>query len=289
MVDTQFTLSSGIYTDEQHLLAELDFFLTQTVTGWSQAKVLSDTVTDKNIVYYTDGSDVSFYDRFWVRIQAINDELWFTGMSSFDTTSDTEYDPFGGNSNSYMLKAGTASGTYWFMANKDAVHIVVDHLDGNYRHGGFGHWLSYFNRFEDPKPFYVFGQTLQGQTFSSASWRLVSYGPRSWGTSYSATSSGVERVYESLHPTDVQYGTPNPRSGEPKLLEPVFYTDSSFPYFEVRGEVPGLYLCGGYGHSFSELVTISGTLGTTSGTYFWYKDTDSVCWAIGPVTISGGA
>ena len=43
MVATTFTLVSGTYTDEQDLLGELDFFMTQTIGGWVQAKVVADT------------------------------------------------------------------------------------------------------------------------------------------------------------------------------------------------------------------------------------------------------
>lgn len=287
MVDTSFTLVSGTYADEQALLTELDFFLTQTIQGWTQVKVVADTASDKNIAYYTDGSNPGFYDRMWMRIRATGDELRFNGMSLFDPVTDTDSDFFGGSSQAYMIKTGTSSGTYWFMANKDAVHVVVDHLDNNYRHGGFGHWNSYYNRFEDPKPFYLFGQTAQSQTFQSA-FRLGSYGPHSWGTSYDTVGSGNGRAYEAAHPSDVAYGTPNPWTGEPKLLEPVFYCDGTFKYYEVRGEIPGLYMCGGAGYDFGNLVTISGTPGTVPGTYFWYKHTDDTCWAIGPVTVSGG-
>jgi len=285
MVDTNFTLVSGTYADEQDLLGELDFFLTQTIQGWTQVKVVTDTASDKNIAYYSDGSEPGFYDRFWLRIRATSNELRFNGASLFNPDTDTDSDVFGGGDNETELPTGTSGGEYWFMANKDAVHIVVDRLDSSSRHGGFGLWDSYFDELEDPKPFYVFGQTAQSQKFTS--FRLISYGPHSWGTSYSTLGSGVERAYEAPHPADIALGTPNPRSGEPKIVEPVFYADGTFRYYEVRGEVPGLYMCGGTGFDFSDLVTIESTLGTTSGTYFWYKHTDDVCWAIGPVTVSG--
>lgn len=285
MVDTNFTLVSGTYVDEQGLLGELDFFLTQTIQGWTQVEVIADTASDKNIAYYTDGSDPGFYDRFWLRIQGISNELRFNGLSLFNADTDTDSDVFGGTESETELRVGTSSGIYWFVANKDAVHIVVDHLDGNTRHGGFGLMLTYYDVLEDPKPFYVFGQTAQSQTFNTI--RMRAYGSGAWGKTYSTSLSGIARDHEAPHPVLISKGTPNPRSGEPKLVEPVFFANATFGAYEVHGEIPGLYMCGGTGFDHGDITLISGTLGTVSGTYFIHKHTNDISWAIGPVTVSG--
>lgn len=286
MIDVNFTLVSGTYVDEQDLLGELDYFLTMTIHGWTKVKTITDTPTDRNIAYYTDGSITGIYDRMWVRARAVSNQLQFTVMSEFVSSTDTDIDPFGGTQSSTELPVGTTSGTYWFMANKDAVHIVVDRDDGATRHGGFGHFVTYYNRFEDPKPFYVFGQTAASQTFVSAT-RLRAYAPHSWGTSFDVLGSGTALGYLARHTSLLANGTPNPRSGEPKIIEPVFYTDSTFMFNEVRGEVPGLFMGGGTGYDHGNLVSIFNTPGTVSGTYFCHKHTDSLTWFVGPVTVSG--
>lgn len=287
MVDTNFTLVSGTYTDEQHLLSELDFFMVDTIGGWTRVKTITDTATDKNIAYYTDGSvSGTVYDRFWIRLRAINNALGFYGLSNFDADTDTDYDAFGGVSNSTELVTGTNSGTYWFAVNKDAVHIVLDHTSAGY-HGGFGHFISYYTPEQDPKPAYVFGQVSAPEYFTNGL-RLMAYGPHSWGISYDASLSGTSRLYEANHPTTIQYGTPNPRTGEPKLIEPVFFTDATFGAYEVRGEVPGLYMCGGLDLSVGGVINISQDPATVSGSYLIQRDSDIYAWAIGPVTVSGG-
>jgi hypothetical protein len=285
MVDTTFTLVSGTYSDEQDLLRELDFFMTQTVGGWVQATVITDTATDLQIAYYTDGSVVGFYDRCWVLLRGTADEFRLYGVSDWDGVSTT--DGFGGNSDNIEVPVGAGGGTYWFMVNYDAVHVVIERdSDSNTYHCGCGHFVSYYSRQEDPKPFYVFGQTEVEQTFESAV-RMQGYGPQSFGTSFSVLASGLSYGYEAAHPVLIAKGTPNPRSGEPKLIEPVFYTDDTSLYREVRGEVPGLYMCGGAGYNHGSFMTITGTLGTTAGNYFVHKHTDAVAWAIGPTTVSG--
>lgn len=284
MVDYNFTLVSGVYQDEQDLLFELDLFLTQTIQGWTQVKVVTDTASDKDIAYYSDGSAPGVYDRLWIRLRATGDELRPLASSNFLTATDTSSDPLGDAGDFTEMTTGTSSGIYWFAANKDAVHVVVDHLDGNTRHGGFGLWSTCYTALEDPKPFYVFGQTAQNQTFASAL-RLQSYGPHSWGLTIDTTNSGTVRPYEASHPIEIANGTTNPRTGELKLVEPVFYTDSNFLYHEVRGEVPGLYMCGGENLTHGQLIEINDTLGTISGTYFIHRHTDALSWAIGPVIV----
>lgn len=286
MVDSRLLLVSGTYNDEQHLLYQLGFFITGAVKGWRHSKTITDTASDLDVVYYTDGSAPGSYDRLWVRLRANADNIVASSLSWFDPATNTGYDYIGNAVDSTELPTGTSSGIYWFAANKDVVHIVVDHLDGNIRHGGFGLLNSYYTRQEDPKPFFVFGQTAQGQKFSET--RLHSYRPHSWGNSYGVSFSGIAASYKAEHPTQISFGSCNPRSQEPKLIEPVFYTDSVYGFYEVRGEVPGLYMCGGEGFNTGQLVTITGTLTTASGIYLWNKHDDVISWAIGPVTISGG-
>lgn len=284
MANTNFTISSGTYNTEQELGLELDYFLTESISGWSKVKEIANSPTDLNIAYFSDGSSIGFFDRLYVRIQAITDVLSFNVLSFFDDVTDTDFDKIGGTSNQTEVLASTSSGTYWFIGNTDAVHVVVNSSLGPL-HGGFGFWETYYPRLEDPKPFYVFGQTAQSQTFESAL-RLESYGPRSWGKSMSVTASGVGRAYSAAHPTAISQGALNPRSGEPKFIEPIFYTVDSFPSYEIRGEVPGLYMCGGAPYIHGNIVTVTGTPGTVVGDYFIHKHTDIISWAIGPLVLT---
>jgi hypothetical protein len=286
MIDKNFTLVSGTYADEQGLLSELDFFMVNTVGGWVREKVVTDIATDKNIAYYNDGtiSGTDVYDRFWLRIRATEDELRFTGLSYFNSATDADSDNV--HADNLTELSVVSSGIYWFAANTDAVHVLIERADGLPLHGGFGYFNTYFTPEEDPKPFYVFGQYALNMTFAS-DLRLYAYGPHSWGSSYSTTQSGIERGYGASHPTQVTYGTPNPRSGYPKLIEPVFVTEDIFGTNEARGEVPGLYMCGGTGLTPGALIEIKYMAPTTSGMYLIHKHSDANAWAIGPVTVSG--
>lgn len=287
MVATNFTLVSGTYTDEQDLLSELDFFIVNTIGGWTRVKTIADTATDKNIAYYSDGSVPGDYDRFWLRIQAASNQLRFYGMSYFDAGSETGSDTFGGTNQQTPLTVSTSSGIYWLAANEDSVHVLIERSsDSLSLHGGFGLFSTYHTSSLDPKPFYVFGQASLDSTFVDN--RLQAYGPRSWGSDYNTTFSGTIRNYNAAHPTHLQYGAPNPRSGYLKLVEPVFYAAATFGALEVRGEVSGLYMCGGLGATTGAVVEVNFMAPTVSGMYLMHRHSDTYTWAIGPVTVSGG-
>jgi len=91
MLDYGFTLVSGTYTTEQDMFWQLDSFLTGTA-GWTREKIITDSPTEARAVYYTDGNYRQYYDRFWIRLQASSDYLYFVGMSQFDSDTNTEHD-----------------------------------------------------------------------------------------------------------------------------------------------------------------------------------------------------
>lgn len=283
MTVTSFTLVSGTYSSAADLAEQLEFFMVNTIGGWERVKLLEDTGSAYTTVCATEGLVPNFYDKLNVKIEGSSTNILFTAMSDFNSDSETEYDSFGGNISNGGLSVG-ASGDYWIAANIESVHLVVDPGLVNF-HGGFGHWVTYYNRLEDPKPFFTFGQASIDDTFQGS--RVLSYAPKSWGKSMSTTNSGSALVYEALHPTILNKGTPNARSGSPKLIEPVFFTDSTYGQQEVRGEMPGVYLCGGSIFDAGNIVTITGTLGLAQGDYYIHKHNDNHTWAIGPVTISG--
>lgn len=243
MVDTNFTLVSGTYSTEVDLFSELDFFMVNTIGGWTRVKDITSGSTH-SIVYYTDGSvSGTVTDRFWLKVERTVNFLTFYGMSNFNTTTDAASDQFGGTGTAIdFTYSGSASlsGTYWFAGNQDAMHVLVElsdlvglgHLGARaQRYGGFGTFISYYTPQQDPKPFYVFGDN----TSFSTSNRLFAYSPHSWGVSQIPTYSGGSLYYSADHPVQINYGNPNPRSGQAKLVEPVFYTNTTFGKTEVRG------------------------------------------------------
>lgn len=287
-VDTDFTIASGIYLDEQDLLADLDTFMTGTLSGWTQLKIITDTASDKNIAYYNDGltGEDDGYDRSWTSLRATSNNLEFHHYSLFNTTTDTGSDDLYDASHTYIPT--NTSGIYYFIGSRDAVHVCIEHLDtGDRHHGGFGAWISYHDAEWDPKPYYVFGQAATNRDFADGSnERVRTYGAHSWGKGFKTVESGSSRGYISRHQNDIQNAGSQVRSGEPYLFEPVFWYEDSYGLDEVRGEIPGMYLTGGAPFSHAQLVTVSG-IGTISGDYFCYKLTDAanVVFFIGSIAL----
>jgi hypothetical protein len=273
MVNNLFTLVSGTYATEQDLLGELDTFLT-AVPGWQQIDVPVDTGIDKEVTYYTDGSE-AIYDRSFFIFRARNNRLELSIASNTVSgigSSDVVTAPF--------IATGVSSGNYWFVANEDVAHILIKTTAGQSLHGGVGRFNTYYTSQHDHKPVYAFGQSFSTQTFSAN--RLVAYGPRSWGSH--TLTSGTGYFYGAAHPTELVNGVYNPRDGQPKPIEPVFYTTNVYPYYEVRGEVPGLYISGGQPYDYGNIVTVTGTFGFPEGKYFVNKGSNAVTWFVGPTT-----
>lgn len=286
MTERNFTIASGVYLNEQDLASRLSTYLTTTISGWSLLKSITNTATDRNLAFYGTGSDED-YDGAYVSIRGTGDELRFGIGSNFNSITNN-YSDATYSADVQDILTGTTSGTYWFIGNKDAVHVSLMLPGPGFAkyHGGFGFWNSYYSPDYDPKPHYSFGQFVAGRTFTGD--RCISYSPGSWGLSVNRvannTLSGTSQIYNAARNGDLNNATPQKRTGQPYLFEPVFYSDVSFNTTEVRGEMPGLYFIGGTPYTHGNVITISG-IGDISGKYFIHKFSDTVCWAIGKITI----
>jgi hypothetical protein len=283
-VQETFTVASGTYVDEQALLGSIDAFMASGIAGWTQLKVITDTASDKDIVYYSDGDGTR--DRNIVRLRATSNNLEFHTYSVFNTGTDTGLDDL--YNSETAIPTSTSSGIYWLFGNKDSVYVSVEHDATSNKHlGGFGTWISYYDPADDPKPFFVFGQSSSTKLFNDSTERCRSYGPGSFGSTYypytAGTSlSGTIRNYMSEHSENVKYGVTQARTNQPYIFEPVFFTIETSPYIEARGEMPGLNLIGSAPYSNGNIITISG-INAMNGFYFIqdHDDSSEVCWALG--------
>lgn len=283
MVYSTFVMTSGVYTDEQDLASKLDTFMITTISGWNQIEIITNTATDRDTAYYGIGSTPGEYDRSYVRVRGTGDELRFSVASNYNASTNTFSDLV--TSADTELPAGTTSGNYWFIGNADSVYVTIMHPGPGFsKHfGGFGTWLTYYDKEYDPKPHYAFGHQTSSETFESD--RCKSYSPGSWGKSAEkspSTSSGTSQIYLAEHSADIEEASPQVRTNQPYLFEAVFYHATNLDTSEVRGEMPGLYMIGGQPYTHGNVVTISG-IGTISGKYFIHKQSNSACWAIGKI------
>lgn len=284
---TSFTLASGTYTDEQDLLSSLDTFITSSITGWSQLKVITDIASDKHIAYSSVGDGTR--DRNDVSVRATGDYLEFHCYSWFDTSSDTGYDDLYGTQT--RIPTSTSSGTYWFFGNRDSVYVSVEHPSTFNPHlGGFGQFISYYLPEEDPKPYFVFGQVSASTLFSDTSERVRSWHPRAFGSGYNplsplTTDSGVAVNCHSSHYDEIKYGVSQVRTGQPYFFEPIFTSIETDASVDMRGEIPGLKLIGIAPYSHGNVITVSG-INLINGDYFiqGHTNASTVGWCLGRVS-----
>lgn len=283
MVSTNFTIASGVYLDEQDLAIKLDTFMTESISGWTRAATISGSSIDRDTIYYSDGSSPGLYDRNFVRVRGTTNELQFSVAADYSVSSGWTLSGVA-TSNDTEIPTGTTSGTYWFIGNPDSVYISVMHAGTSSKHfGGFGTWTTYYSPADDPKPYYVFGHQVAGNTFQNS--RCLSYGVGSWGNSVLRSPSsfaGTSQTYFASHNTALNNAASQIRSGQAYIFEPVFYCNTTVAVSEVRGEMTGLHIIGGTPYSHGGVINITG-IGTTSGKYFIHKFDNSTCWAIGKI------
>jgi hypothetical protein len=283
-VVTSFTIASGTYTDEQDLLASLDTFITGTISGWSQVKVITDTASDKHIAYSAVGDGSR--DRNDVSVRATGDYLEFHCYSWFDVDTDTGHDDLYGTET--RIPTSTTSGTYWFLGNRDAIYVSVEHSATSDPHlGGFGQFISYYSAEEDPKPYYVFGQVAASTLFNNASERVRSWHPSAFGAGYNPLSplptySGAAMNCRSAHYDEIQYGVSQSRTDQPYFFEPIFTGVETG--IDMKGEIPGLKLIGLSPYSHGNIITVLG-INLINGDYFVQSHTNAspVGWCVGRV------
>ena len=151
-----FILASGTYTSEQDVLASLDTFITSNFANWIKYKTVTDTASDKNIVYYSKGK--KGYDDRWVSFRATSDNLQFHSYSYFNSATDIGSDDL--YTVDTAVPCGATTGTYWFLGSAECIYVSVQHNGASEGYtGGIGAWATYYGPGMDPKPFFTFGQT----------------------------------------------------------------------------------------------------------------------------------
>jgi hypothetical protein len=88
----------------------------------------------------------------------------------------------------------------------------------------------------------------------------------------------------------VSNGAPSPRDGKYTLFPPMFRRrpadTNGLILQEVRGDMPGVFQIDGVSFAPGNVIPVSGTFG--NGNFYISKGSNSVCYAIGPVTTVSG-
>lgn len=301
MTAGEYTITSGIAgPTEQDTLDLLDQFMVGGL-GWHRIDIVTDTASDNDRVWYSEGEVPGKYNPMYVRIRANNNDLVFYGYTQWVISSGTGNDEIADGTN-LQITNDNAADEYVFAGNKDVVFVATRlNSDGSTRFGGAGYWDTFYEPTEDPYPLWVMGQNAAATTFESDQ-RVRSYGYDKDGflnTTSTVSGGSVGYVAENLNFL-TSLATPNPRDNRHLMLKSPFYRERSRTdgdiagalSHEVRGEIPGLYQFSGTNFvSFDRIVASGISAGDQvsgdnigEGDFIVLRGTSSNAYTLGPLS-----
>lgn len=260
--------TSFLASDIQDCLVKIDDFLINHV-GWYRLDTVSDTSSDKDYVYESDGERerASNANKRIIRLRAQSSVFRFYAYETY-TNSSTHTGELFDISDTRFANI-TDEHRCRVTADKERVIISVDDNSTDRYVAYIGRVDSFYDESLDPYP-----NMVRGQLSASYDWF------DSFATYYAMDHDGNEREYKLTTAFDLVYaGGPNPRNQQFYFTSPTLYYDGTFGYYELRGKVRGVYQCAEKRLSHGTFVTMA------SGTHLVQKTTDEAdAVSIGPLT-----
>jgi len=266
---------TGSATTEQDLILALEDFMVNVLTGWTLIDKNTDTSSDRDYVFYSQGTEVGKYRDLYIRWRGYNNDIQIYGYQRWASSGD--YDAQLNQSSYGIINCGTGPFTYWIFGDADGVWLVVK-SGSDYYHGFGGYLVSYYCEDVDDLPTCIVGQYSTSYFFDSSS--VYAYGPP-------AAGSGVVTSYithKDLYTNYLTYGGPNQRDGSVAHVPVVLIHSANVLETEVRGELRHALWFSGASLASEDWVTISGT----NYKYFIKKYADDETVGFGPIPTTSG-
>lgn len=262
--------SNGTATTEQDLVGYLDTFLTSTIGGWTKVGTITDTGTDKDLVFKSSGETPGRYRDIYIRVRGYNNYLYFYGYSYWESAVTNDGQLY---SASYSnMPVGSSSIDYWLFGDKDHFWVVAKNGSDLYSGGG-GYLNSYYDPADNDLPLVIVGHGSISYAFASTT--------RVQG--YSATTSGTNialRAASDIHSGILAFGDPSFRDGSQAHMPAIMYCTTA-GHQEIQGELKGTLMFSGVTLANEDWVTISGT----DYKFFITRYSDTSCTGYGPVAV----
>lgn len=226
-----YSYTYGLVQTEQDFINDLDTFLTATIGGWTKIDTVSDTSTDRDFVWFSEGEDPANYRGIFIRARGYSNLLYLYGYGSW-TDSGTYGHELHNPTYSYLDVGGTPI-KYWMWGNKDFVAFSLmntTNTAGSTFTGYMGLIESTYVPETDPYPLLIRGHSSEDYTWWYGSGQLLMHAP---------TASG-EKQYEGYNwdpVLDYDMG----RRETKLLLLPVVLKCEQAGDNEVRGRPFGVY------------------------------------------------
>lgn len=262
------TFTTFTAATEQDVVTLLDSFL-QNHVGWYRADIISNTATDRDYVWVSDGEPDQWQNsnKRYIRVRATSDQLRFYAYSTYTNSSTFTGEIFNASNTVFGSQSSTAIITV--IADKERVLLASHNSTGIFAPCYMGRLNSMYTVAQDPFPNAVRGDSSQVGDWHESTTR------NQW---YAYTPSSTLRLYKLTTSTGAAEAVPNVRNQTYTIFNQLLYSDASVGDTEIRGYVRGCYqISNRLGH-FSYLTL-------ASGTHLVYKGNDmTTAWAYGPLT-----
>lgn len=258
--------TNGTATNEQDLVGQISTFLTGTC-GWALKGTITDTGTDKDLVFFSRGSTPGKYCDLYIRwrgnadkIQVYAYTLWASAVVYNDQITDGTYT---------VCATGTSTIPYWLFGDPDGLWVMLK--NGSSYYSAYGGYINtYYAAADDRWPIAIIGQSNPSTFFSGT--RINAY-------SVISGTSAVYNSHDNNYTNLLAYGK-SVRDGSNTAMPLPIYSPTTNKN-EVRGELYGVLRFPGSGLAVESWYTVSGT----NSKFFLHRLNDTHCYGYGPVPV----
>jgi len=272
---------TGVVDTEQDLVTELDTFLTSYIGGWTRVETISDTASDRDYAWSSEGEDgrdtgVEGANPIVIRARGNSNYIYHWTYGTYVNSSTNTFEIY----DATYTRTGSGSNAfrYWMFGNKSFVCYILEDTPGYNYMTYLGLIESFYIPETDPLP-------IANRSQYQASYGLTAGNTRC--AMHSVTTSGLN-WYEAIdwYTNFLQNDIGN-RSNNLFMLPVLLRCDdaSSSPDYEARGSFYGVY------HANGTRLGNPGVVTTASGVFMAFKinNSNSYCNLYGPVASGIGS
>lgn len=272
---------TGVVSTEQDLVTEMDTFLTSYIGGWTRVETISDTASDRDYAWSSEGEDyrdtgVPGADPIVIRARGNSNYIYQYTYGTYNSSVDNTFEIY--NSTYTRTYTGTDAFRYWMFGNKNFICYILEDTPGTPLVSYLGLIDSFYIDETDPLP-------IANRAQYQSSYQLIGGNTRC--AMHNVSTSGLN-YYEAMdwYTTTLTHDLAN-RSSNVIMLPVLLRCDdaSSAPDYECRGSFYGIYHASGRRLGNPSVIT------TASGVFMAFKisNSDSYCNVYGPVASGIGS
>lgn len=263
-----YSYTYGTCQTEQDFVTDVNTFLTTTMGTWELFETISDTSSNRDYAWKSEGEDPDNYRDIYIRMRAESNNIYLYAYGLYESST-VNWQELYSSSYSYLPTDGYAF-RYWMFGNKDFVCFTILNSDDGYTYTGYlGLIESSYTPNDDDLPILCKGHSSNSYTWHSNGHHYM----------HAPVASG-EQQYFSYNWGSILNNDIGIRNTKLQFF-PVVLRNSTASNNEVRGRPFGVYQVSGQRAPTVAPIT------SASGVFLCFRDgttsyTDRT-YAYGPV------